>query len=422
MPSLCRDCLSRLDADVPPRRCPGCGGPRVLGHPELWDLGIAHMDCDAFYAAVEKRDDPALRDRPVIVGGGHRGVVSTACYIARIRGVRSAMPMARALRLCPDAVVVRPRGATYVEASRAIRAMLDEMTPSVEPLSLDEAFLDLRGTARLHGAPPAVLLARLMLRIEREVGVTASVGLSHNKFLAKLASELDKPRGFAPIGRAETEARLAPMPASRIWGVGAAMRAKLERAGVRSFADLRRWDRRDLAARLRSGGERLHDLCRGIDSRPVRPDRAPKSISNETTFDRDTADADALDGHAWRLSEKVAGRARDKGLAGRVVTLKLKRPDHRLSTRRVMLVEPTRMAERIHAAASGLLAQSLAADGGPWRLLGVGLSQLGPAEAADRSGDLLDRAQSARLEAERAMAAIRERFGQDAILKGRALR
>jgi DNA polymerase-4 len=418
MPSLCRDCLA-----APPegaRRCPDCGGPRVLAHPELWELGVAHMDCDAFYAAVEKRDRPELRDLPVIVGGGHRGVVSTACYIARIRGVRSAMPMARALKLCPDAVVVKPRGAAYVEASRAIRAMMDDLTPAVEPLSLDEAFLDLRGTARLHGAPPAVLLSRLLLRIEAEVGVSASVGLSHNKFLAKLSSELDKPRGFAVIGRAETEDRLAPMPAASIWGVGAVMRAKLERHGIRSFGDLRRWDRRDLAERFGHGGERLHDLCRGIDARPVRPERVPKSISNETTFGADTADPSVLDGHAWRLSEKVAGRAHAKGLAGRVVTLKLKRADHKLLTRRVALPEPTRSPGRIHAAASSLLAQ--APKEGPWRLLGVGISQLSPDEAADRLGDLLDPAAMTRLEAERAIGAIRERFGEGAILRGRALR
>ena len=418
MPCLCRDCLA-----VPPegtRRCPACGGPRVLSHPELDDLGIAHMDCDAFYAAVEKRDRPELRDVPLIVGGGMRGVVSTACYIARIRGVRSAMPMARALKLCPDAVVVKPRGGAYVEASRAIRAMMDELTPAVEPLSLDEAFLDLRGTARLHGAPPAVLLARLLLRIEAEVGVTASVGLSHNKFLAKLSSELDKPRGFAVIGRAETLDRLAPMPAAGIWGVGAVMRARLERSGVRTFGDLRRWERRDLAARFGHGGERLHDLCRGIDARPVRAERAPKSISNETTFGADTADPSLLDGHAWRLSEKVAGRAKAKGLAGRVVTLKLKRADHKLLTRRVSLPEPTQSPGRIHAAAASLMEQ--APDGGPWRLLGVGLSQLSPDDGADRLGDLLDPGAAARLKAERAMGTIRERFGDGAILKGRALR
>ena len=194
MPALCRDCLATFDSGA---RCPACRSPRTLTHPELFTLTIAHMDCDAFFASVEKRDNPALADKPVIVGGGHRGVVSTACYLARIKGVRSAMPMFQALKLCPDAVVVRPRFDAYVAASKAIRAMMDELTPVVEPLSLDEAFMDLTGTHRLHGTPPAATLAALQLRIERDLGLTASVGLSHNKFLAKIASDLDKPRGFS---------------------------------------------------------------------------------------------------------------------------------------------------------------------------------------------------------------------------------
>ena len=192
-----------------------------MAHPELFDLSIAHMDCDAFYASVEKRDDPSLRDKPVIIGGGRRGVVSTACYIARIKGVRSAMPMFQALRLCPDAVVVKGRMDAYVAASREIRAMMDDLTPVIEPLSLDEAFIDLTGTARLHGKPPAVMLAGLVKRMEDELGLSGSIGLSHNKFLAKVASDLDKPRGFSVIGAAETVAFLKPQPVSLIWGVGA---------------------------------------------------------------------------------------------------------------------------------------------------------------------------------------------------------
>ncbi|MGB0438847.1 MAG: DNA polymerase IV, partial [Paracoccaceae bacterium] len=201
MPRLCRDCLTRFDAG---RRCPTCGSPRIVAHVELFDLGIAHMDCDAFYASVEKRDNPALADKPVIIGGGRRGVVSTACYVARIRGVRSAMPMFQALALCPDAVVVAPRMSVYADASRAIRDMMLALTPAVEPLSLDEAFLDLRGTERVHGAPPAITAARLVRRMRDELGLTGSIGLSHNKFLAKIASDLDKPHGFAVIGAAET--------------------------------------------------------------------------------------------------------------------------------------------------------------------------------------------------------------------------
>ncbi|MGB3247002.1 MAG: DNA polymerase IV, partial [Sulfitobacter sp.] len=190
MPALCRDCLSDIPAQ---RRCTNCGSPRVLSHPELHSLSIAHMDCDAFYASVEKRDNPDLDGKPVIIGGGRRGVVSTACYVARIRGVRSAMPMFQALKLCPDAVIIKPRMEAYVEASRAIRALMEELTPAIEPLSLDEAFLDMSGTARLHGAPPAFMLARLVRRMKDELGLTGSIGLSHNKFLAKVASDLDKP-------------------------------------------------------------------------------------------------------------------------------------------------------------------------------------------------------------------------------------
>ncbi|MGD9861831.1 MAG: DNA polymerase IV [Pseudodonghicola sp.] len=421
MPSLCRDCLTRFDT-VPPgtRRCPACGGPRLLSHPELFNLSIAHMDCDAFYASVEKRDNPALADKPVIIGGGRRGVVSTACYVARIRGVRSAMPMFQALKLCPEAVVIHPRMEVYAEASRAIRAMMEELTPAIEPLSLDEAFLDLTGTARLHGAPPAAMLARLVRRMKDELGLTGSIGLSHNKFLAKVASDLDKPRGFSVIGKAETADFLRDRPVRLIWGIGPAGQAALEKAGIRSFADLLRWDRRDLHARFGAMGDRLYDLARGEDRRRVSADAPIKSISNETTFSEDTASAEILDGHLWRMSEKVSDRAKAKELAGRVVVLKLKRADHSLLTRRQALRDATQMADRIYRTARGLFDQL--DETGPYRLLGVGLSELCPEAEADISGDLLDPDAARRSDAERATDAIRRRFGADAIRKGRALR
>lgn len=417
MPSLCRDCLSDFDAA---RRCPACGSPRTISHPELFELSIAHMDCDAFYASVEKRDDPTLEGKPVIIGGGRRGVVSTACYVARIRGVRSAMPMFQALKLCPDAVIIKPRMEAYVEASRAIRAMMEELTPAIEPLSLDEAFLDLTGTARLHGKPPAVMLARLVKRMREELGLTGSIGLSHNKFLAKVASDLEKPRGFSVIGAADTDAFLRDKPVRLIWGIGPAAQASLDKVGIRTFTDLLRWDRTDLVARFGSMGDRLYHLARGQDKRRVSRDAPMKSISNETTFGDDTNDPDILDGHLWRMAEKVSDRAKAKGIAGRVVTLKLKRHDHTSLTRRVSLRDPAQLADTIYRTARNLFDQ--VGDEGPYRLLGCGISDLCSADAAEVSGDLLDPDARKRGQAERAADAIRDRFGSNAILKGRALR
>ncbi|PHQ96697.1 MAG: DNA polymerase IV [Marinosulfonomonas sp.] len=417
MPTLCRDCLTQFKTGL---RCPKCRSPRVKSHTELFDLTVAHMDCDAFYASVEKRDNPELADKPVIIGGGRRGVVSTACYIARIKGVHSAMPMFQALKLCPEAVVVRPRMSAYVEASRAIRAMMDELTPSVEPLSLDEAFMDLTGTEKLHGAPPAVMLAKLIKRMKDEVGLTGSIGLSHNKFLAKVASDLDKPRGFSVIGKAETDEFLRDKPVSMIWGVGKVTKQSLDKAGIRTFADLLRWERKDLGARFGSMGDRLYFLARGQDRRRISANAPVKSISNETTFYDDTSDIHILDGHIWRLAENVSDRAKARDLAGRVVTLKLKRANHTLLSRRISLRDPTQLADRIYRTARELFDQ--VGNQGPYRLIGVGISDLIAENRADLSGDLLDPLAAKRVDAERATDSIRERFGKDAIKKGRALR
>ncbi|MBB3994416.1 DNA polymerase-4 [Sulfitobacter undariae] len=417
MPALCRDCLTQFENA---RRCPACASPRVTRHPELWDLTIAHMDCDAFYASVEKRDDPSLEGKPVIIGGGHRGVVSTACYVARIRGVRSAMPMFQALKLCPEAVVIRPRMEEYVKASRAIRALMEELTPAIEPLSLDEAFLDMSGTTRLHGAPPAVMLARLVRRMKTELGLTGSIGLSHNKFLAKIASDLDKPHGFSVIGRAETADFLRDKPVRMIWGVGAAAQASLDKAGIRHFSDLLRWEKSDLVARFGGMGDRLYHLARGEDRRRVSAHAPLKSISKETTFNEDTSDPELLDGHIWRMAVQVADRAKAKNLAGRVVTLKLKRSNHTLLSRRLALSDPTQLADRIYRTARGLFDQIN--EKGSYRLLGCGISDLSDAADADKLGDLLDPDAARRTEAERATDVIRTRFGADAIVKGRTLR
>lgn len=417
MPALCRDCLTDFERG---NRCPSCRSARVISHPELMTLSIAHMDCDAFYASVEKRDNPTLADKPVIIGGGRRGVVSTACYVARIRGVRSAMPMFKALQLCPEAVIIKPRMDAYVEASRAIRAMMEELTPAIQPLSLDEAFLDMTGTTRLHGSPPAVMLARLVRRMKDELGLTGSIGLSHNKFLAKVASDLDKPHGFSVIGKAETDDFLRDKPVKMIWGVGAVSQGALDKAGIRTFSDLLRWEKTDLVARFGGMGDRLWHLARGQDKRPVSAHEPVKSISKETTFNEDTRDRDILDGHIWRLSEQVADRAKARDLAGRVVTLKLKRSDFKTLTRRVSLHDPTQLADRIYRHARALFDQL--DDQGPFRLIGCGISDLSAAEGADQAGDLLDPDAVKRGKAERATDSIRSKFGSKAIVKGRALR
>lgn len=414
---MCRDCLTTFDDAS---RCPACGRPRIARHPELFDLTIAHMDCDAFFASVEKRDNPELRDKPVIIGGGHRGVVSTACYIARLRGVRSAMPMFKALKLCPDAVVIRGNMARYVEVSQQVRALMQDLTPAIEPLSVDEAFLDLSGTQRLHGAPPAVMLARLTKRMRDEIGITGSIGLSHNKFLAKIASDLDKPRGFSVIGRAETQEFLDPKPVSLIWGIGPAAQRGLEQAGIRTIRDLRRWDRDDLIARFGGQGLRLWHLCRGEDHRDVTTRRPVRSISNERTLDSDASDLEVLDGHLWRLSEKTAARAKTKHMLGGVVTLKLKRKDHSSLTRRVTLSEPTQLADTIYRQARPMLERALTE--GPFRLIGVGISDLQAGDGGQPIGDLLDPDAAQRSQVERASDDIRARFGDDAIIKGRSLR
>ncbi|MEM7505572.1 MAG: DNA polymerase IV [Pseudomonadota bacterium] len=420
MPAMCRDCLSWFET-APAGRCPGCGKRRLVAHGELAALSIAHMDCDAFYAAVEKRDDPSLADKALIVGGGRRGVVSTCCYIARIAGVRSAMPMFKALKLCPDAVVVKPRMEAYVAVSRQIRAKMLALTPLVEPLSLDEAFMDLSGTERLLGAQPALSMARMALEIEREIGITVSVGLSHSKYLAKIASDLDKPRGFSVIGAAETVAFLAPRPVGTIWGVGAALARKLEGDGFRTNADLAAADPNALLARYGKMGKRLSELSRGVDKRRVDPTGEAKSISSETTFEEDLSERDRLIGHLWRLAVRTSDRAKAKELAGGTVTLKLKTADFRTVTRQARFEAPSNLADLIFERGEGLLDQVL--DKGPFRLIGIGLSNLiGEAGQSAPEAGLFDDGGAARARAEAATDAIRERFGRDAIIRGRALR
>jgi len=414
MSALCRDCFRRGAFE---RRCPACGSPRIVAHAELERLSIAHMDCDAFYASVEKRDRPELRDQAVIVGGGKRGVVTTCCYIARISGVRSAMPMFKARQLCPQAVILKPDFTKYRAESRRIMEMVRDLTPLVQPLSLDEAWMDLSGTDRLHGAPPAETLARLQAQIEAEVGITVSIGLAPNKFLAKIASDLDKPRGFSVIGAAEAQSFLAPKPVGIIPGVGPAMVRSLEGAGFSKVGDLARANVKLLAQRFGANGLRLHDLAHGRDGRLVNPNEERKGISAETTFNDDLSTLKDLEDKLAPLCERVARQARAGGVAGRVVTLKLRRTDFKIITRRRALAVPTQTAKTLFAVARELLAKE--ADGRPWRLIGVGMAELMDAEAVEH--DFFAGAEQKALVEERAVDKLRARFGPDVVTSGRAL-
>jgi len=416
MSAFCRDCLGAARAGA--KRCASCGSRRILEHDELDTLSIAHMDCDAFYAAIEKRDNPALLDKPVIVGGSsRRGVVSTCCYVARISGVRSAMPMFKALELCPQAVVIRPDFGKYTAAAKTIRALMRELTPLVEPLSLDEAYLDLSGTAMLHGMSPARLMARLAKRIETDVGISVSIGLSFNKFLAKLASELDKPRGFAVIGEAEAVALLRDKPVGAIRGAGAALQARLAKDGITHIAQLQDANVKDLAKRYGNTGLWLHRLAHARDSRKVEPDGELKSISSETTFDTNIVKFEQLEAILWRQAERVSARAKAAGYGGRTVVLKLKTAGFRSRTRSASLDAPTQLADRIFRTAREALRRE--ADGTAYRLLGVGISHLAP-EADCDPADLVDDGAGKRAAAERAMDKVRAKFGGDAVIKGRS--
>ncbi|HEY5339045.1 MAG TPA: DNA polymerase IV [Rhizomicrobium sp.] len=417
MSAFCRDCLT--DASETVKRCRHCGGHRILIHSELNTLSIAHMDCDAFYASIEKRDDPSLLDKPVIVGGGRRGVVSTCCYVARMSGVRSAMPMFQALKLCPKAVVIKPDFSKYTEASRAIRVMMRELTPLVEPLSLDEAYLDLSGTQRIHGMVPSKIMAALAKRVETELQITISIGLSFNKFLAKLASELDKPRGFAVIGEAEAKTFLRDKPVGFIRGAGKALQAKLAKDGITRIGQLQDADPRELAWRYGSTGLWLARLAQADDTRTVEPGGEMKTISSETTFFDDLSSFADLEKVLWRQAERVSERAKSHKLAGRTVVLKLKTGDFKLKTRSASLEDPTQLADRIFRVARDALKRE--ADGTAYRLLGVGISNLAPAHQADPL-DLIDRGADKRAAAERAMDKVRSKFGGEAVGKGRGLK
>jgi DNA polymerase-4 len=418
MTSLCRDCLS-TDVANDASSCPQCGCANLVFHPELHSLFIAHIDCDSFYASVEKRDNPDLVEKPVLVGGRKRGVVMAACYLARQYGVHSAMPMFKALKSCPDAVVIQPDMKKYRRIGLNIREIMREVTPQVEPISIDEAFLDLSGTERLHGGSAARTLARLAADINTAHGITVTVGLSHNKFLAKLASGLNKPHGFTAIGVEETIPFLAKQPVSRIWGVGKVFQRRLEKDGITTIAQLQEYDGTELVRRYGEIGGRLARLSRGNDSRKVTPGGGRKSLSSEITFREDLSNPDKLKRILWRQAEKVSAGVKKEGIGGRTITLKLKTSRFRTFTRSRTLPHPTQLADVIYAGAAPLLEKET--NGIEYRLLGVGLSEFAPADHCDPI-DLADPGAEKRKQVESAVDALREKFGTDAIGKGRRLK
>ncbi|MEM1036111.1 MAG: DNA polymerase IV [Pseudomonadota bacterium] len=417
MTSLCRDCDTVFETDE--TICPSCGSGRILSHPTLTQLSIAHIDCDAFFAAIEKRDNPDLRDKPVIVGGGKRGVVATCCYIARVNGVRSAMPMFKALKLCPEAVVVRPNREAYSTASRQIREKLQALTPLVQMISIDEGYLDLTGTERVNGAAPAAALTRVTREIEDEIGITISIGLSENKFLAKTASEMDKPRGFAIIAADEARTLLASKPIGYLHGIGPAFARKLEAANLKTVGDVQTMEARDLIGRFGETGLWLHQRANGIDNRPVTPESERKSVSAERTFDQDISDPAELEDRLWLVCEETAERAKRHGVEGTTITLKLKTKQFRSLTRSVTLPTGTQLAQTLFRAAKPMLERETD-RGQAYRLIGIGISHLQDARGDER--DLIDPIIEKRAKAERASDIARDKFGRASVMTGREIR
>jgi|TARA_B100000035_G_scaffold3929_1_gene3519 DNA polymerase-4 len=414
--TVCRECFKTFNEKK--EFCNKCYSANLISNNEIENLNIAHVDCDAFYAAIEKRDNPKYKNFPIIIGGGKRGVVATACYIARTRGVKSAMPMYRALKLCPDAIIIKPNMQKYKKASKVINNLMKEITPLVEPLSLDEAFLDLSGTSRLHKKIPAVLLAELSKKIQKKVGISVSIGLSYNKFLAKICSDIDKPRGFSIINRLEAQSFLKDKPVEVIWGVGNTLKSKLNNDGIRTIGQIREMDCSELIIKYGSIGSHIHKLSNAEDVREIKPYRKVKSISHETTFEKDTNDEVFLKKILWSLCEKVSDRAKEKGLGGSTINLKIKTKDFKLISRSITIEEPTQIAEIIFQTSKLLLFREIKKN--KFRLLGVGLSNLKDSEICDLY-DLINTNSNKEKNIEFAIDAIRNRYGVNLIKKGRSI-
>jgi DNA polymerase-4 len=382
---------------------------------ERW---IIHADMDEFFAAVEKLDNPALRGKPLLVGGdpAGRGVVSTASYEAREFGCHSAMPMARAIRQCPDAIVLPVRGKRYRHVSEEIFEIMGEFTPLIERLSVDEAFLDITGTERLLGPPPRVA-ADVKSRVKSRTGLTVSVGVAPNKFLAKLASDLEKPDGLTIIEPDRIHEVLDPLGIRKLWGVGPAAAKRFEKLNIRTVGQLRKASPDMICAQLGSGGEQLQRLAAGLDDRPVTPDSRAKSIGQEQTFGADIDDLDELTRVLLDQTQQVARRLRQNQLKARTVTLKLRYGDFTTLTRSTTSDEPTDVTELLWRRAHGLLTDWAAGKRRPLRLLGVTASQL--IGRAGVQGSLFgDPSEDKQHRLDQAVDEIANRFGDGAINRG----
>lgn len=419
-PVLCRDCPNLFwpQGGAAVSRCPTCGSRRLVSHPELTRLSIAHVDCDAFFASVEKQRRPELKGKPLLVGGtGERGVVSTACYIARLTGARSAMPMRRARELCPDAVVLSPDISAYRVVAEHIRVMMRELTPLVEVKSIDEAVLDLSGTRELHGAPPCVVVARLALRVEKELGVTISIGLATNTLMAKLAAGIDKPRGYGVIG---TEARqwLADKSVRLLPGIGKAQEESLQKLGLTRLGAVASLTTEEAFRRLGPRGPELVARARGESSRKVTPFHPVKSVSTEVTFTRDIRDTTLLERELWDLCEQLALRLKRKEVSTQGISLKLRTASFQTRSRAMKLHTPTVLPDRLFQAARTLLAAEVGDTA--FRLIGLGSNGLAPLDDADPP-DLADMQTQSRVAMQQAIDTLRSRFGKAAIQRGRSL-
>jgi len=418
---VCRDCFSYgyAGGEMALQQCPECASGRIVQHAELFELHLAHIDCDAFYCSIEKRDNPELADRPVIVGGGDRGVVAAACYVARQYGIRSAMPSWRAKQACPELVVLRPRMAHYQMISRQIKQMMLSLTPLVQSLSIDEAFVDMSGTEKLHIKPAAVMLAQFQADIEKQIGITVSVGLSYNKSLAKISSDQDKPHGYFVLGRTQAQSWLATQPCSIIFGLGKRATERLQAEGILRVGDIQTAPLAQLQSILGNDAARIKALASGQDERAVQPSQKAKSISSETTFATDISELESLLAIAERQSQNVSKQLKQKSVRGRTITLKLKTARHKIITRSVTIGQPTQMAFRIFSEIRRLLEKQI--DGKTsYRLLGVGVEL--SAEMAEASFFTEEHESLFRKEKlEQAVDSIQSKLGQDSITTGRQL-